>query len=178
MAVLVEGISVLVKRSEISARYPGGWEQFSADVPNQSLCADSELARVGFMMPEDVRAYISGLEACGLTYLRKGAAVDLVVADQQRGLTVRCDWAEFGHVETDDDPKRRISLCRVADNEEDVVICPPGWLFEGSLSQRFVLVPNEHHEKGLKYLGRKDGIDVYESALTGGKLYAGRTGPR
>ena len=73
MTVLVEGISVVVRASALD-RYPGGWSAFKAAVPNQTLCADGELIRVGFMHPADVQAYVSELEQLGLRYLVDGSA--------------------------------------------------------------------------------------------------------
>ena len=58
MAVLVEAISVVVRRDAIGARYPGGWRGFLSIVPNSTLCADDDLVRVGFMAPPDVEAFI------------------------------------------------------------------------------------------------------------------------
>jgi len=46
VAILIEAISVVIKRSVIDNKFPGGWEAFAEDCPNQTLCADSALARV------------------------------------------------------------------------------------------------------------------------------------
>ena len=54
MAVLVEAISVIVRAAAIHQKYPGGWEAFKRIIPNQTLCADNELVRIGFMTPDDV----------------------------------------------------------------------------------------------------------------------------
>ena len=61
MAVLIEGLSVVIRVDAINARYPGGWEAFAANAPNASVCWDGELARAGFMMPRDARAYVESL---------------------------------------------------------------------------------------------------------------------
>lgn len=47
MAVLVEAISIIIKRNVIEEKFPNGWEGFILEAPNGSLCADDELARVG-----------------------------------------------------------------------------------------------------------------------------------
>jgi hypothetical protein len=57
----------------------GGVKAFTAEVPNGSLCADGELARVGFMTPDDARGYVKHLEPRGLKYLEDRNAVDIVV---------------------------------------------------------------------------------------------------
>jgi hypothetical protein len=58
MAVLIEGLSVIIGEESIVSKNPGGWDQFRKDIPNQTLCADEELARVGFMLPHDVQCYV------------------------------------------------------------------------------------------------------------------------
>ena len=96
MAVLIEAISVVVKRSSVDEKFNGGWQAFADDVPNDTLCADDEIVRVGFMSPADVESYVQHLESLGLTYVRDNMAQDMVVVDQQRGLAISCDWAETG----------------------------------------------------------------------------------
>lgn len=104
MAVLIESISVVVRTEAIDQRYPGGWAAFAGAVPNQTLCADGELARIGFMVPKDVEAYVTALREHGIIYQEDGKARDLVVVDQMRGPLVSCDWIEFGHLNLDNDP--------------------------------------------------------------------------
>lgn len=87
MAVLAEAISVVVRADRLLAVYPGGWDAFVGSVPNETLCADDELVRVGFMVPDDVRAYVAELERQGLIYLRGGEAQDLehILIGRNRG---------------------------------------------------------------------------------------------
>lgn len=66
MAVLVEAISVIVRRDAINQRFAGGWEAFVECVPNATLCYDADLARVGFMARADAQAFIHRLEVRGL----------------------------------------------------------------------------------------------------------------
>ena len=47
MAVLAEGISVIVRFDAIARLMEDDWAKFVAIVPNQALCCDNELARVG-----------------------------------------------------------------------------------------------------------------------------------
>jgi hypothetical protein len=50
MAVLVEALSVIVRREAIVRKDSGGWSAFVAAVSNETFCADSELVRVGFIL--------------------------------------------------------------------------------------------------------------------------------
>ena len=105
MSVLVEGISIIIKVEAIITKYPGGWKSFKDNPPNKTLCDDTELARLGFMSPDDVGNYIKELEDFDFQHILGNKAIDLVVADQQRGFTSNCEWAEFGFIDLDNNPE-------------------------------------------------------------------------
>jgi hypothetical protein len=172
MAVLVEGISVIVKRKSIDAHYPGGWEGFVEDAPNRTLCADADLARVGFMAPGDVKHFIERLERRGLKFSDGKQAVDLAVVDQLRGPTTNCPWVEWGRVKLDEGT---VSACQMAGGKDPQVACPVAWKFVGSLSEKFTYVPNEDMDRSMKFLRRENGIDVFEDLATGKEVFMGRT---
>ena len=173
MAVLIEAISVVIRADALVKKFPGGWEAFKFIVPNKTLCADDEIVRVGFMNPKDVEFFINKLESAGLEFIREGDAIEIAVADQMHGLTSKCKWLEFGHVNiggTD----QSVAACRLAGSNIMQVVFPPDWKYEGSLSSNFSFTPNKHI-KGLKYLRHENGLDVYLNPITGKEMYAGRT---
>jgi hypothetical protein len=90
MPVLVEAISVIIRIQSIRDKYPGGWEDFVRKVPNRTLCNDDELARVGFMSPNDCESFVQSLNSAGLVYLKDDTCQDIAVADQQRGCYHEC----------------------------------------------------------------------------------------
>ncbi|WP_428937865.1 hypothetical protein [Fontivita pretiosa] len=165
----------MIRLSALEKAFPGGWEEFVATVPNRTLCADGELARVGFMIPADIREYVEGLEARGLVFLLNGAAQDIVIVDQRRGFTTRCDWAEFGHANLDGDPKVRVALCRLKGSKVKRAAIPFGWKFEESLSCWHQFTPSGWGREFLQFLRHEDGIDIYRDLTTGKTLYIGRT---
>jgi hypothetical protein len=171
MAVLVEGISVVVRLDAIAQKVPGGWNAFKERVPNQTLCADNELARVGFMTPDDVKSFVSSLQGLGLIYREGDAALDMVVVDQLIGPLVPCVWIEYGH--TGD--KERVAARRLAGSSQTVLMRPEGWKYEGSLSQTHGFVPTGAEGKSVKFLRKEDGVDVYLNLLTGTEMFVGRT---
>lgn len=173
MAVLVEGISVVVKRSALTERYPGGWNGLVENCPNKTFCADSDLTRIGFMAPKDVGTFVQDLEVAGLIFQEDGAAVDLAVVDQMRGPTTRCDWLEFGHVEIDGNG---IAACRLVGSQDNALITPDGWRYEGSLTESYGFTPTDAEAKGLRFLRHEGSIDVYFGWLTGKEVYVGRAG--
>ncbi len=174
MAVLVEAISVIVRRKSIEDKYPGGWQAFVEAVPNNTLCADDEIARVGFMTPQDVEGFVKQLEMNGLLFAKDSQAVDVAVADQFAGLTTPCDWLEFGHVDLSESGSR-IAACRQVESALVKIITPEDWKYEGSLSHKYIFVSSEYVNEGLKFLRHENGLDVYLNLLTGEEVYAGRT---
>src|SRR5262245_29394110 len=99
MAVLIEGLSVVVRNDAIAKLYKGGMSAFTSGIPNDNFCADDELSRVAFMAPPDVKAYVEKLEANGLRYDDgRGVAVNVVVVDQRTGFRADCFWAGFTRV--------------------------------------------------------------------------------
>ena len=173
MAVLIEGISVVIRADVLLAKFPGGWDAFMEIVPNQTLCADNEIIRVGFMTPQDVKAFTDKLNEFGIAFLPTSNSTDVVVVDQMRGPTTQCSWLEFGHINLDAD-SHRVAVCRLAGSQNMEMNAPTNWKFEGSLSSSFGFVPTEHIQKGLKYLRHDNGLDVYLNPVTGKEVYVGR----
>jgi hypothetical protein len=148
MAVLVEALSVIVRRELITRRYPGGWPGFVADAANQTLCADCELARIGFMHPDDVGACVRRLEGVGFVFLDdNGSTPDTVVVDQREGPTTPCSWIEFFRQEV---PGGSVAAARLVGSADRTLTCPDDWEFEDSLSRRlpFALALEERAQWG------------------------------
>jgi hypothetical protein len=177
MAVIVEGISVIIKASAIIDKYPGGWESFKARVPNNTLCADGELIRIGFMAPNDVKAIIDDLMPHGIIYLQDKKSQDLVVVDQIRGFAAKCEWAEFGKIDWQGDPKKKVSACRAVGSKIEEVLTPDGWDYDRSLSKHFKFIQTEEKYERLIFLEHKNGCDVYIDLETGKEVFVGRANP-
>lgn len=169
MAVLVEAISVIVRRDAIDSKYLGGWDAFEENTPNRTLCMDENLARIGFMSPPEVESFIKYLESYGLVYLQ-----DIAVADMQFGLKAKCDWLKFGKLGFGSAEK--VSVCWFFDDPRiaggthlsDLSIqlaTPVNWKFEGLLS----------HTLDLKFLRHEDGLDIYLNTVTGEEERVGRS---
>jgi hypothetical protein len=173
MAVLVEAISVVIRRSRIESAYPGGWERFVADCPNETLCADGDLARIGFMTPADVESYVRGLGEMGLVFQQNGKAIDIAVVDQRRGPTISCSWLAFDHLEINGNC---VAASRLAGSAEQSLVTPQGWVFDDSLSATYGFIPTGAEHKSLRFLRHENGVDVYLNTLTGREVFVGRAG--
>jgi tetratricopeptide (TPR) repeat protein len=181
MPVLVEGISIILRREAIEKKLPGGWAFFKKAVPEATSCFDDRLARVAFMMPQDAQAYIDHLEQFGLVYLADGYARDLAVVSQFEGIIDSCDWLEFRRVPVPGGGE--VAVCRYrrgpAEETEDwgqplEIATPPGWIYEESLSSKSVYVPRSEMDKRLKYLRTENRTEVYLDLETGKEVYTGR----
>ena len=85
MAVLVEGISIVIKVSSILEKFNNNISEFDSLIPNKTKCSDNELFRIGFMMPSDAKYFITSLEQKGFIYLKDNLSQDFVPIDQNQG---------------------------------------------------------------------------------------------
>jgi hypothetical protein len=143
MAVLVEAVSIIIRKDAIDRAYEGGYEMFAAAVPNGTLCDDERLARVAFLTAAEAEEYVHLLEDHGLVHLEEGMAFDFCQVDQVGGLIDPCRWLAFGTFRHGSDG--RIAACWYCDNPwehwglmtSDAVMevaTPPNWTYERSLS--------------------------------------------
>jgi hypothetical protein len=150
MAVLVEGISVLIRRDSIQNKLSGGDARFRLLIPNSTFCEDDQLARVGFLNPADVESFVDELENAELTFMENGRSVDIVICDQQRGLTTECNWLEFARLSMEDGKVsavwifegERIAAGLHMQSKSMELATPVGWRFKDSLSEKFQFVPD------------------------------------
>lgn len=173
MAVLVEGVSVIVRRSAIDANYPGGWSGFVRDCPNRTLCADDHIARVGFMARSDSERFVDRLATRGLTATKNGQAHDVAVVDQRVGPITRAPWLEVGSVRVGGG---NVQACRLAGDQTNVLITPDGWKFEESLSQNDGYMTPKQVAARMQFLRHEDGMDVFLDRETGELKYLARSG--
>jgi hypothetical protein len=174
MAVLVEGTSVITRADSLLNKFSGGWEQFERTAPNNTLCADGEIAAVAFMTPIDVEQFIHRLQDLGLEYMRNGEAIDFTVADAIHGILSTCPWLEFGRVPVSG-TDHGVAACRLAGGKSKEFVTPPDWIFAKSLSATSTFVPNERVKDEMRYLRREGAVDVYLCVATGKEMFVGRT---
>jgi hypothetical protein len=168
MGVLIEGISVVVRRDAIAGKFPGGLAGYQTDCPNASFCADEELTRVGFMSPYDVQRWVTALGQYGITFVHENRCVDLSVVDQVHGPTALCDWLEFGR-----QPEGYLVAWLKGTIPHEVAV-PLGWQPESSLSTSGRYVPSEKIKAELAYEGREGDVDTFIDPKTGQKYSMGR----
>lgn len=142
MAVLVEGISVIIRADRLLEAFAGDLDRFKSLVPNNTLCTDGELVRVGFLSPSETERFCNTLEHSGLFFREgDGQAKDFTVCDQQRGMMVPTRWASFGHIRWQGATTKRVAGCQLEGSSLKQLVTPDGWVFEGSLTKDFRFLP-------------------------------------
>lgn len=185
MAVLVEGISLVIRRSSLSRLFLGGWQRFLATVPNETLCFDEDLARVGFMSPGDVEGFVYQLEDEGLTFISDDRAVDMTVVDQLRGPTVNTDWLEYARLPLGK-TGNRVAACWLFEGKRFApgmphitdsaltIATPVGWVYEESLSSNFKFADDNDLQTAMVFLRSDGDSDVYLDKATGKEYFTSK----
>ena len=166
MSVLVECLSVIVRRDTLERAYPGGVEAYERDCPNRTFCMDEHLTRVGFMTPPDVQAFVRRLEALGLRLLGPDGFDEIAIVDQHQGPTAPCTWLQFGkHV-------AGYTFAHVPGTPPSPMNAPEGW--HAGKTDQIRFEPGMQIPKHLVPLGRRGKLDVYLDTRTGREVYVGR----
>ncbi|HEX8029253.1 MAG TPA: hypothetical protein VF491_12355 [Vicinamibacterales bacterium] len=175
MAILIEGLSVVVRCQSIVQKTIGGVDAFKASLPNDTLRSDGEIAAVHFMTPADTKAYVLQLVKVGLVYRAdEGAPVDIAVVDQRSGPTVPCDWLDFGEADWDNDPEQVISVCCARPTRTGRIVVPEGWVYKDSLTANAQFVAGNAIPPELQFLRHQDGVDVLLDTRTGREYFVRR----
>ena len=192
MAVLCEALSVIIRRVSLDRYFAGGTQTFVDLVPNDTLCTDGELVRVGFMAPDDVKEFVDELERYGLLFRSDNEReTDVVVVDQLRGPLASCNWLECYRMRIGDDTW--VTVARLSDlslavptelspekpsthkDRREELFAPPGWTFHGSLSDSGKFVATDDMSRRLRFLREEDGLDVYWDSDLEREMFIGRT---
>lgn len=176
MAVLIEAYSVVIKGDEILKKWPGGWKAFEDAVPNQTLCTDGSLVRVGFMAHVDAIEYCKTLSANNLNVVTREHDGDYVLVGQLEGPVIQPDWLQFESMEKADDESKQIAVCRLKGDTRPGLSAPIGWKYKGSMSDKPNFASKEEAEQRLEKIRRRDGVEVYYDKQTRKQVFVGRTG--
>jgi hypothetical protein len=127
------------------------------------------------MNPSDVKVFIDSLEDYGIIYQKDNSSNDIVVVDQLHGFASKCDWAEFGQIDWNGDPHKKVSACRIKNSNSKQIVTPDGWNYEKSLSKNYKFIQNEEIYEKVVFLRHEGESDVYLDIETGKEVFIGRT---
>ena len=175
MPVIIEAISVVIRRKAIDEKYPGGYLAFDQEAPTMgpvdTLCADDDITAVAFMAPIDVKGYCDLLGTYGIGSPEN--PIDLAVIDQFTGAVTPCDWLETTGVDLEGGG--RVLIARILGNNADTPVVPEGWTWENSITKNTYFMPNEALKDSVEYVrSEPGGLDVYREKATGELRYIGR----
>jgi hypothetical protein len=181
VAVLCEAISVIIRKSSIVNRFEGGFDSFLNLVPNDTLCDDGELIRVGFMNPDNVESYIGKLVESNLRFHRTSIPeleneADIAVVDQQRGLTIDCEWLSVGRIPINTNGDA-VTGCWLKGSTSNKLCFPDDWTFENSLSKKFHFSETEKVDSEMKFLRTEGNLDVYLNVKLGIEVFTSKRSP-
>jgi hypothetical protein len=172
---LIEALSVVIRCEAIVKNFSGGVDGLMAALPNKTLCSDGELACVNFMVPADVQVYVEYLTGKGLIFKQSDKSIEIVVVDQQRGMTTLCEWADFGETDWNNNPDQPISVCCAKPTKLNKVVVPEGWNYENSLSANYKYFDGGQIPEDLKLVRSENGVDILIDEKTGQEFYVRRS---
>ena len=170
MAVLVEAISVIIRRSAIDSKFPGGFEAFETwalETDPTGFCADDDIVRVGFEAPLDVRQFCEQIGVHGIG--SPESPVDLAIVDQVTGAVTPCDWVESAGLNLESGG--RILAARLTDSTDDRIVLPEGWTFETSFTRNKFFSSPPISMEALEYVRTDGPLEVWRHKLTGDQRY-------
>jgi hypothetical protein len=139
MAVLVEGVCLLLRCEAVERHYPGGVKALAAADVAEAVCADDDLMALTFDDSDAAEDFLAELEEYGLRHLVHDMAADAVLADPFVGPVSPCGWAEYGQATVESDPNKRVALCAMPGTDMSRLCVPKGWRFRGSRSEALAL---------------------------------------
>jgi hypothetical protein len=174
MAVLIEAISVVIRRETVVEKYPGGVDQYIQDCPNGSLCMDEDIVQVGFMLTVDALDFIGSLERLGFRFISDDEFDEIAIVDQLDGITYPCDWLEYLKVVVFEGDVR-VSVCQINGSDFSGVAFPCSWNYETSLSKHSIVMDGEDIDNRMVFLRHENGLECYLDPLTGREMFIERT---
>jgi hypothetical protein len=165
MSVVVEAVNLVVPRSALELRYPGGVEGFFAELARPSsehrdVCADEHLVSVSFYAIDAADRAAAALVLAGMRDIEDNQFQDFAIVDQNYGPTVECPWLAWEHNESG------FTCAWLANTERGDLAVPLDW----SISQSLRLTrfdartpPNER----LKLAEEENGVETWLDMMTG-----------
>ena len=177
MAVLIECTTVVIVKSSLERRFPGGLVGFEKHAPNATSHSDGKLVAVSFMVPQDAQVFIGTLAEYGFANPWNSRSEDIVIVDPSAGLLTPCDWlkADLRLLNGPDGKPFAVTLAWLGDEEPTTFAAPQGWrpgqieqISPQEVNEKYDLVKTDRHASGAAVL-------AYRHRETGRVLYIART---
>lgn len=146
MAVLIEGVCLLLRCDAVERLYPGGVKALASACTAEAVCADDELMSLTFDDSDAAEDYLAELEQYGFRHLVNDLAIDAVLADPHLGPISPCGWADYGQVTIESDPNKRVAVCSMPGAEVSELCVPKGWRYKSSRSEELALAEDQDQD--------------------------------
>jgi len=177
MAILIEGVTVVVPIASLHARFPGGLSAFEQQAPNATYRSDGIVAGISFMVLADAWVFVRTLVRHGFVDPSATRSSDVAVVEQQDGFLAPCDWLNMD-----------LTTCNLPDGSPFPAViawmgatrpttfaAPDGWsprtmvgIAEDDLENNYELVKVDRHPES------RGAVVAYRHRETGRMAYVGR----
>jgi hypothetical protein len=165
MSVLIEALTLVIRRFDLDIRYPGGTEAFLQHAleltePPRFICGeDAHLVNLSFSSPEHMMECLKLLTYHGFLDVDDGQVVDMAYVDQHHGPTMPCHWLEWRrHPEG-------FTYAWLAGTEPGDMAVDEGWTPERSRGMERFDVRDEPGR--MLRLAEDDGVEIWLDLFTG-----------
>jgi hypothetical protein len=165
MSVLIEGLTLVVKKLQLEIGYPGGADAFleaalELEKPPRFACTGDEwLVHLGFCDPDHLTPCLEVLHDHGLVAVDDGAFVDMAFVDQHHGPTMPCPWLEWKR------HKDGFTLAWMVGTDPSGMVVYEGWSPENSRSMERFDVRDDPDR--ILPLGMSNGLETALDLKTG-----------
>lgn len=164
MSVLVEALCLIVPRSVLDLRYPGGTEGYFAELARPSaehrnVCADEHLLSVSFYTPDAAERAIACLLDVGFVESRDDDSSEFSLVDQNSGPMMQVPWLKWSQDEAG------YTCAWLEGTERGELAVPLEWTLGQSLRLTRFDARTPPHER-LK-LSEDKGVETWLDLMTG-----------
>ena len=170
VALLVECISVVLRKVTLNQMYPGGESQFRADWQIPMLLADDDLISFSFMDPNDADEFAEAVQASGI------GSEEIAIVSHANGILEvdgqTCTWLQFGTAQI---YGQTVTVCFLTGSRVRNCVMPPHWKPE-TQADRTTFNRDDPRYRFDRTLPVEGGgtVDVYVDKETGTEYYVGR----
>ena len=171
MSILVEAVSVIILRSALERKYPGGFDAFMRllasrrSLEHRYVCSDPHLVSLSYFTPDAADRGAELLTHAGLIEIQDNEFIDFAIVDQQYGPTLQCLWLAW------DREPRGFTRAWLAGELPGGLSAPDGWTPDHALRIKRIDI-REIPSRALK-LAEEDGVETWLDFTTG-RITVGR----
>ncbi|HEX6576662.1 MAG TPA: hypothetical protein VF042_16960 [Gemmatimonadaceae bacterium] len=171
MSVLVEAVSIVVKRAALDCKYPGGTAEFLCmlasrrSAEHRFVCSDTNLICLSYFTPDAADRGAETLLKAGLIDIDDNEFIDFAMVDQHYGPTLQCTWLAWQR-----EPPG-FTRAWLAGELPGGLSVPDGWTPEGARNIKRIDI-REIPDKAMK-LAEENGVETWLDFTTG-RITTGR----